>query len=730
MQGSSTRYTLVGLILSLVAPVLCAQTPPGPAPPASAPIARRGRFALQVSVTAADGTPLADLQANQFRLLDNNQPTRIFTVQPPASRGPLQLVLIVDLLNARKPAEIKQEAQRFLRRNHGRLPNPVNVYLLNEVGFFPVADPGRDGNALAAALDHPTKPAQFVRPIEGPAIVASFMSSPQFKQEFSWQALGSLVLRLRNQPGPKCVIWLGDGWIPVTRDPMINTITELSTRMREASVVLDWVMNWTPEKRPDWLKRFPLDELRKPPINPKQATAARLALPVLALNSGGSMLLAPDEQASLVQCVHQAAASYTLTFDPADTRKVDDFHSLQVSVAAPGAVVHTVSGYYDEPSYYDHPNTGFHRLSVADLDALVRSSAGKRESDLAKELPGLELTQRLSTPHLQQLLRLIRDRNARQELMEVSDRSAFLSLPAAEIIAKPAPSLQEQRAMIQRTFNYLSNVIPQLPNFFARRKTVFYHAKLSKGAPTWKTFVGDPYLYPARTDLATVYNRDGKELLKDAVRRHQHGASHNKATLQTTGDFGNALSVILRGVAGVGSSVVWDHWEHGPQGAEAVYRFSVPVAASRFAITFCCTIQNNGKGTFRQFTAYHGELAVDPATGAILRLAEQSDIDLERYPGIPVSRSALGIEYAPVDIGGHNFICPVHSFSVMRGRQLRAVREWGDSFFIEGPFEEMVDDITYSHYHKFGSVLRILPTVDSTTGQQLIPATTPAPQPH
>lgn len=731
MQGSSTRCTLVGLLLCLMAPGILAQSPSGSKPPVAAPLSRAGRFALQVSVTGPDGAPLNNLQASQFRLLDNGQPTRIFTVQAPAARGPLQIVLIVDLLNARKPRDIKEEAERFLRRNHGQLPYSVSVYLLSERGFFPVADPSRDGNLLAAALDRPERPASSVELIEGSgSMVASVNFEPVFKQAISQQALGSLVIRLRNQPGPKCVLWLGDGWFPIAQGPVINTITEFSTRMREAGVVLDWVMNWTQDKWPDWLKRFPLDDARKPPADLKEATEAKLALPVLALESGGAMLLAPDVQASLSQCIRQASAIYTLTFDPADTRQVDDFHSLQVSVTAPGAVVHTVSGYYDEPSYYDHPNTGFHRISVAELEGLVRASAGKRESELEKELPGFELTERLSTPHLEQLLPLLRGQVARQELMEVADRSAFLSLPAAEIPATPAPSIEQQRAMMQRTFAYLKDVIPRLPDFFATRQTVFYEAKLAKNAQTWKAFVGDPDLYPSSTDIATVFYRDGKEVVQDEVRRRarRHEAHPNKGALQTTGDFGSALSVILRGVAGADSRVVWDHWEQGPQGLEAVFRFSVPVAASRFAITFCCTAQSNGTGAFEQFSAYHGEFAADPKSGAILRIAEQSDLDLERNPDIPVSRSALEIEYAPVNIGGRDYICPVHSFSAMRGRGLRGMREWGLGFYVEGPFEEMVDDITYSGYHKFGSEHRILPAIDPATGQPLGPAADPQPR--
>lgn len=724
------RCSLVGLCLCVIAPVAFAQAGSSPTSPPAAQVTRSGRFALQVSVTGADGAPIANLQASQFRLLDNGEPTRIFTVQPPAASGQLQIVLIVDLLNSRKPAEIKQEAQLFLRRNHGHLPYVFSAYILNDAGLFPVADPSRDGNLLAAALDHPKKPVPFVRPIEGPAITRDFVFAPVFLQELSRVALGSLIVRLRKEPGPKCVIWFGAGWVPIAEGSRIGTITELCTRMREAGVVLDWVMNWTVDKRPDWLKRLPLDEALKPPANGKDATSARLALPVLALNSGGSMRIGPDVDSSLTQCIRQAAASYTLTFDPEKTEQMDDFHSLQMSVTQPGAVVHTTSGYYDEPSYFDHPNTSFHRISVAELDALVRSSAGKRESDLAKELPGFELTQRLSTPHLHQLLPLIRNQQGHQELMEISDRSAFLSLPPEEIPSRPAPSLEEQHAMLQRTFDYLRNVIPHLPDFFARRQTVFYQAKLTKASATWKAFVGSPDLYPFSTEIASVFYRDGKEVVQDEERRRARHTAHQKGTLQTMGDFGNALSVILRGVAGAGSEIAWDHWENGPQGPEAVYRFFVPVSASRFAITFCCTTQNNGTGNFEQFAAYHGQIAINPNSGAILRLAEQSEIDLDRYPEIPVSRSSLVIEYAPVNIGDHTYICPVHSFSAMRGRELHAMREWGTVFFIEGPFEEMVDDITYGGYHKFGSEHRILPAIDPTTGQPLSPAATPASQPR
>ena len=61
--------------------------------------------------------------------------------------------------------------------------------------------------------------------------------------------------------------------------------------------------------------------------------------------------------------------------------------------------------------------------------------------------------------------------------------------------------------------------------------------------------------------------------------------------------------------------------------------------------------------TVRTAPAYHGSLWVDPETGMVLRLSlEIGENEVGQF-----KRFAVMVQYAPVQIGGRNFICPVES---------------------------------------------------------------------
>jgi VWFA-related protein len=705
--------------VGLAAGLACAQVAPPVVPqPANAAgaLTRAGRFSLEVSVTGADGLPLSDLKGSEFHLADQGSPARIFTVSAPGA-DTFQVVLVVDELNPGS-RHIREAAEAFLRRDSGHLAYPVSVFLLNDTGLTLIAEGSRDGNALADQIAHPgTHP---VRGIMNSYRTSRFtgaddrMIDPSFKEILSLNALGGVILRLREAPGRKLVVWMGGGWLPtrISIEHPLDFVTELSTRMRESRMVLDWI----DDEQPAWDKRFLLDDFIKPARTDGDAVAERLALPVLAVQSGGANSSVWNVEESLARAVSQSAASYTLTFDPANTGTVDDFHSLGVTVDRPGTVVRTRAGYYDEPTYYDHPNTDVDRVTVAQLDALVHDARNRRDAVVLRALARMQLTERLSTPHLEELLPLLKDEQERQQLTAVADASAFLRLPAAEMPNDPAPSPDEQRAIIQSAFKYLKEAIPRLPDFFAERKTVFYEPRPVKTGVTWKTFTGDASLRPAAISTATVLYRDGKEVVSDEVDKNKHGYTHQRS-LKTTGEFGVALSSILYGAV-TGGTVGWDHWERGPDGLEAVFHLHVPVAGSRFATDYCCMPEDHGKAVFHRIGAYNGEFAVDPKTGAILRMAVSADFDLEREPDLPLMRSANAIEYAPVNIGGSAYICPVRSLSVTRGRTVRQIVEWGGSVFVYGPFEDMIDDMSFAGYHKFGSESRILSGVEEVPENQ------------
>lgn len=106
-----------------------------------------------------------------------------------------------------------------------------------------------------------------------------------------------------------------------------------------------------------------------------------------------------------------------------------------------------------------------------------------------------------------------------------------------------------------------------------------------------------------------------------------------------------------------------------------------------------------------QYVPFHGVLAVDPITGAIMRLTVQSDLGWR----LPLERSDLMIEYGPVQEGSATFICPSKSVSLSRQRRTITIHQWGEAFKLYGPFETVLNEMRFDNYHIFGSTSRILP---------------------
>jgi hypothetical protein len=75
-----------------------------------------------------------------------------------------------------------------------------------------------------------------------------------------------------------------------------------------------------------------------------------LSVKVLAIQSGGRVLGLDNGLKSQIDiCVQDAAAFYTLSFDPPHAGKPNEYHDLKVQIDKPGLTAHTSTGYYNEP---------------------------------------------------------------------------------------------------------------------------------------------------------------------------------------------------------------------------------------------------------------------------------------------------------------------------------------------------------------------------------------------
>ena len=121
----------------------------------------------------------------------------------------------------------------------------------------------------------------------------------------------------------------------------------------------------------------------------------------------------------------------------------------------------------------------------------------------------------------------------------------------------------------------------------------------------------------------------------------------------------------------------------------------------------------NGTSAFEGLAAYHGEIVIDPASGAVLRL--EVEADLKGFT--PLHRSDIMITYGPVEIGGKTFICPLRSVAITRARSVVMLMEWDEGFRTYGPYATEMNEITYGDYHMFRGESRMMPGFNSGVDQ-------------
>ena len=335
------------------------------------------------------------------------------------------------------------------------------------------------------------------------------------------------------------------------------------------------------------------------------------------------------------------------------------------------------------------------QVTVKQLEQVLAAANGESDAKLNKQLSDLELTERLSPSLRSQFEPELPGPASRQSLLVLADVSAFLDPPTGELPAMPPPALAAQRQIIARSADFARKTISKLPDFYASRETLRFqntHSSTPQNEP----------LQQVDSSTDTILYRDGRELVRlSAAERRQYGLA--SPGLATSGVFGPILGSVLTDTAH--GTLAWDHWEQGALGQEAVFRYKIPKAKSHYGVKLA--------GGYQDYPAYHGEFAVDPANGTILRLTIQADPE----PGNPIVKSAVLVEYGPVTIAGKTYICPLKSVTievVYPGCTVGSVVACGTIASSRAlTTQTSLNDVNFSQYHVFRAESRIL-TGDNT----------------
>jgi hypothetical protein len=354
------------------------------------------------------------------------------------------------------------------------------------------------------------------------------------------------------------------------------------------------------------------------------------------------------------------------------------------------------------------------KITIGQLQQTLAASPGKPDAELAQELSTFELTERLSSVLLTKLDASVPGEKSRQALLLLADKSAFLDPPAAEIPSNSTPDPAATRQMLVKIVNYVNTTLRQLPNLITSRETTGFEDRPPEDVQEATAVVSLSYmpLHFVGKSLAMVTYRDRKEVVDNKVAKatKQEGKIGG---LITTGEFGPILSTVLADA--LKGKITWARWEQNSSGKVAVFHFQVPDEKSNYRVKFCCIVSSydtNGQPDLQVFdekAPYHGEIAFDPNDGTIFRMTMQAELP----PHDLVSNSGLVVEYAPVEIAGRSYVCPIRSISVLAAHVAQPHGMFAQTNY-RGPTKTFLNDVVFGQYRRFGSEARIV-AVDSPT---------------
>ena len=345
MPVRSRLIFLLSAALAAVVPVAAQQNP-----------APSRAIHLTVAVTEKSGFPVASLTQQDFTLTDNNAGTPITAFRAATSAlEPVQVVLVLDAVNTSftEVAYEQSQLQKFLKSNEGKLLNPTNLAVITDTGTQSEQTFTTDGNALSASLEHYSAGLRELRRNTG-------IYGADERLDLSLKAVRQLTSYAAGlPPGRKILVWLSPGW-PLLSGPRIEldskqqkqifaNIVSFSTQLRQANVTLYSLNPLGAEE--GVLRANYYQEFVKGVGTPDKVDLGDLALPVLALQSGGLALQGSTDVAGMLRrCYEDLQSWYEISFDPPPADAPEIYHHIALKVDKTGMSVRTRDGYYTQPA--------------------------------------------------------------------------------------------------------------------------------------------------------------------------------------------------------------------------------------------------------------------------------------------------------------------------------------------------------------------------------------------
>ncbi len=367
------------------------------------------RITVDVQVRDSAGRPVPGLKLEDFSVRDNGQPVenlKLGAAENESGSEPTEIVFMIDALssNFEEIARAKKQISLLLEKNGGQLAHRVSIVWLamgppKNASNAPVA---ADAKTLVRPVDNRQASLRVIlsskdgqelgRELGKSEIVPSGILDAQGRQgneqraRLSLQALDVVASAEMDRPGRKVVIWISPGWPLLlqsdqcSRDELFDFVVYLNTQLGRARMTLfavdplgvtgamnefqssysamgigsespqSGIRGYSPQTSGSASGQGSYSSSAKVPRSVKQVEPEDVALPVLALQSGGRALSqSNDLGAELAASVAVADTFYTLSYDAPAAKKPNEYHALEVRVARHGLSVKNRAGYYAQP---------------------------------------------------------------------------------------------------------------------------------------------------------------------------------------------------------------------------------------------------------------------------------------------------------------------------------------------------------------------------------------------
>lgn len=314
-----------------------------------------GLVRLNVVVTpGGKAAPVPELSQSSFTVLDNGvpQPIRSFRAVTGQTQ-PVKVLIVIDAVNVEyeRIAYERQQLDKFLHANDGRLPQPTALAIFTDTGTQIQPAFTTDGNAISQEL------ARQVIGLRDLRRSAGFYGAEE-RLQLSLKTTDELLARAATEPGRKIILWLSPGW-PLLSGPNIQLtgkesqeifreVVGFSNELRKANVTMYAVDPLGAGEGPG--RTFYFEQFLKGVRKPSQTDPGDLGVQVLSVQSGGVFLSGNNDiGAMLDQCYADTKAFYEITYQQPPAEAPDQYHSVQVKMAEPRMTARTLQGYYAQP---------------------------------------------------------------------------------------------------------------------------------------------------------------------------------------------------------------------------------------------------------------------------------------------------------------------------------------------------------------------------------------------